>query len=80
LGNDGWPIQLGFMNSARVLTGWYELRQASRFSRTDRIVSAEVHDRYPARRPDLVRDFHTTSPASLVTMAGSSGTSGGNAV
>jgi predicted DNA-binding transcriptional regulator YafY len=53
-----WPIQLGFMDSARVLTGWCELRQAFRFFRTDRIVSAEVHDRYPARRADLVRDFH----------------------
>jgi predicted DNA-binding transcriptional regulator YafY len=46
------------MDNARVLTGWCELRQAFRFFRTDRIVSAEVHDRYPARRADLVRDFH----------------------
>jgi predicted DNA-binding transcriptional regulator YafY len=53
-----WPIQLGFMDNARVLTGWCELRKAFRFFRTDRIVSAEVHDRYPARRADLVRDFH----------------------
>jgi predicted DNA-binding transcriptional regulator YafY len=54
-----WPIQLGFMDDARVLTGWCELRQAFRFFRTDRIVSAEMHDRYPARRADLVRDFHS---------------------
>ena len=54
-----WPIQLGFMDNARVLTGWCELRQAFRFFRTDRIVSAEMHDRYPARRADLVRDFHS---------------------
>ncbi len=53
-----WPIQLGFMDNARVLTGWCELRQAFRFFRTDRILSAELHDRYPARRADLVRDFH----------------------
>ncbi len=53
-----WPIQLGFMDNARVLTGWCELRRAFRFFRTDRIVSAEPHDRYPARRADLVRDFH----------------------
>ena len=53
-----WPIQLGFMDNARVLTGWCELRQAFRFFRTDRIVAAELHDRYPARRADLVRDFH----------------------
>lgn len=54
-----WPIQLGFMDNARVLTGWCELRQAFRFFRTDRIVSVDLQDRYPARRSDLVRDFHT---------------------
>jgi predicted DNA-binding transcriptional regulator YafY len=52
-----WPILLGFMDSARVVTGWCELRQAFRFFRTDRILSAEPRDRYPARRTDLVRDF-----------------------
>jgi predicted DNA-binding transcriptional regulator YafY len=53
-----WPIQLGFMDSARVLTAWCELRKAFRFFRTDRVVSAELRDRYLARRTDLVRDFH----------------------
>jgi predicted DNA-binding transcriptional regulator YafY len=53
-----WPIQLGFMDSARVVTGWCELRQAFRFFRTDRIASAEICGRYPARRADLIRDFH----------------------
>jgi predicted DNA-binding transcriptional regulator YafY len=53
-----WPIQLGFMDSARVVTGWCELRKAFRFFRTDRISSAEICDRYPARRADLIRDFH----------------------
>jgi predicted DNA-binding transcriptional regulator YafY len=52
-----WPIQLGFTNNARVLTGWCELRTGFRFFRTDRIVSAELRDRYKARRADLVRDF-----------------------
>jgi predicted DNA-binding transcriptional regulator YafY len=52
-----WPIQLGFMDNARVLTGWCEPRKAFRFFRTDRIVSAEPRDRYKARRVDLVRDF-----------------------
>ncbi len=52
-----WPTQLGFMENARVLTGWCELRRAFRFFRTDRIVSAELRDRYPARRVDLMRDF-----------------------
>jgi predicted DNA-binding transcriptional regulator YafY len=53
-----WPIQLGFINSARVVTGWCELRKAFRFFRTDRISSAEIGDRYPARRADPIRDFY----------------------
>jgi predicted DNA-binding transcriptional regulator YafY len=52
-----WPIQLGFMNNARVLTAWCELRAAFRFFRTDRIGAAEPLDRYPARRGDLLHDF-----------------------
>jgi predicted DNA-binding transcriptional regulator YafY len=52
-----WPIQLSFMDNARVVTGWCELRKAFRFFRTDRISSAEICDRYPARRADLIRDL-----------------------
>jgi predicted DNA-binding transcriptional regulator YafY len=52
-----WPIQLGFMDNARVITGWCELREAFRFFRTDRILSAEPRERYPGRRSDLVRTF-----------------------
>lgn len=52
-----WPIQLGFMNNARVLTAWCELRAAFRFFRTDRIGAAEPLDRYPALRGDLLPDF-----------------------
>jgi predicted DNA-binding transcriptional regulator YafY len=53
-----WPIQLSFMDNARVVTGWCEPRKAFRFFRTDRISSAEICDRYPARRADLIRDFY----------------------
>ena len=52
-----WPILLGFTDSVRVMTGWCELRQAFRFFRTDRILSAELLDRYQARREDLLRAF-----------------------
>jgi predicted DNA-binding transcriptional regulator YafY len=52
-----WPILLGFMDKARVLTGWCELREAYRFFRTDRILSAEPLDRYRVKRADLVRVF-----------------------
>jgi predicted DNA-binding transcriptional regulator YafY len=53
-----WPIQLSFMDKARVVTAWCELRTAFRFFRTDRILAATPLDRYPARRADLLRDFH----------------------
>lgn len=52
-----WPIQLGFMESARVVTAWCELRRAFRFFRTDRILSATLGERYPKRRAMLLRDF-----------------------
>lgn len=52
-----WPVQLGFMDNARVLTAWCEMRGAFRFFRTDRILSADTRDRYPRRRSDLVREF-----------------------
>ena len=50
-----WPIQLGFMDQARVLCAWCELRQDFRTFRTDRIVAMMPLDRYPAQRADLVR-------------------------
>jgi len=50
-----WPIQLGFLDQARVLCAWCELRQDFRTFRTDRIVTMTRLDRYPAQRADLVR-------------------------
>jgi predicted DNA-binding transcriptional regulator YafY len=50
-----WPIQLGFMDEARVLCAWCELRRDFRTFRTDRIVGMARLDRYPAPRADLVR-------------------------
>jgi predicted DNA-binding transcriptional regulator YafY len=57
-----WPFQLGFMDNARVVVAWCELRGAFRFFRTDRIVSAVAAERYPARRADLLRDFQAQLP------------------
>jgi predicted DNA-binding transcriptional regulator YafY len=54
-----WPIQLGFMDQARVLCAWCELRQDFRTFRTDRIVAITSLDRYPAQRADLVRRLRT---------------------
>ncbi len=53
-----WPILLSFMDNARVLACWCELREAFRFFRTDRILLAKPCDRYPKRRADMVRDLH----------------------
>jgi predicted DNA-binding transcriptional regulator YafY len=50
-----WPVQLGFLDQARVLCAWCELRQDFRTFRTDRIVTMTRLDRYPAQRADLVR-------------------------
>lgn len=50
-----WPVQLGFMDRARVLAAWCELRQDFRTFRTDRIATLALLDRYPGRRADLVR-------------------------
>jgi len=54
-----WPIQLGFMDQARVLFAWCELRQDFRTFRTDRIGAMTQLDRYPAQRADLVRRLRT---------------------
>lgn len=52
-----WPIQLGFLDNARIVTAWCQLRQAFRFFRTDRILSATIGERYPKRRAVLLREF-----------------------
>jgi len=52
-----WPIVLGFMDSARALGAWCELRQDFRTFRTDRILSAKEGERFPGRRADLLRRY-----------------------
>jgi predicted DNA-binding transcriptional regulator YafY len=59
-----WPIQLGFMDRARVLAAWCELRQDFRTFRTDRIVLLAPLDRYPGRRAGLMRLLRTHLDAS----------------
>lgn len=53
-----WPVQIGFMDSARVLAVWCELRDAFRTFRTDRILSIVEGSHYPARRAELIRSLH----------------------
>jgi predicted DNA-binding transcriptional regulator YafY len=59
-----WPIQLGFMEAARALFAWCELRGDVRTFRTDRIGVAALLDRYPASRDDLVRRLRSHLAAS----------------
>ncbi|WP_347900439.1 YafY family protein [Pseudomonas purpurea] len=55
-----WPLALGFFNEVRVIVAWCELRSAYRTFRTDRIAAANVQgERYPGRRSDLLRTWHT---------------------
>ena len=69
-----WPIQLGFMDQARVLGAWCELRQDFRTFRTDRITAMTRLDQYPAQRVDLVRRLR----AHLEGMANRTNTPDGN--
>jgi predicted DNA-binding transcriptional regulator YafY len=51
-----WPVALGFLDKARVLVAWCELRQDYRTFRTDRIAeAADVGARYPGRRAALLK-------------------------
>ena len=59
-----WPILLGFMDRARVLAAWCEMRQDFRTFRTDRIVSLAPLDRYPGRRADLMHRLRAHLDAS----------------
>ncbi|OTG88310.1 transcriptional regulator [Acinetobacter sp. ANC 4558] len=52
-----WPIQLGFLENVRIVTAWCELRQAFRFFRTDRILTAIPSIRYPKQRAILLNEF-----------------------
>jgi predicted DNA-binding transcriptional regulator YafY len=53
-----WPVQIAFMDNARVLAAWCELRKAFRTFRTDRILEAKEGARYPGRRSELMRALH----------------------
>ncbi|HVJ53004.1 MAG TPA: YafY family protein [Aliidongia sp.] len=63
-----WPLALGFMNEARVLVAWCEVRQDYRSFRTDRIAAAEpVEQRYPGRRAALLEAWRVRTQSALLT-------------
>jgi predicted DNA-binding transcriptional regulator YafY len=50
-----WPIAIGYMDYARMLVAWCELRADFRHFRADRVIAAEFLDeRYP-ERPGILR-------------------------
>lgn len=53
-----WPIAVTFCARVRLLAAWCELRESYRHFRTDRIAGvAEVGEKYPRRRHDLIREW-----------------------
>ncbi|MEJ1159392.1 helix-turn-helix transcriptional regulator [Prosthecomicrobium sp. N25] len=54
-----WPIALGYLEAARILIAWCELRQGFRHFRTDRIDRVdELAERYPTRRAVLLKSWN----------------------
>ena len=49
-----WPVVIGYLEAARMLIAWCELRRGFRSFRIDRIQSATFLDKhYPERAPML---------------------------
>jgi len=53
-----WPFALGYLDGARIIIGWCELRQGIRHFRADRIsLISPTNIRYPRRRASLMKDW-----------------------
>ena len=50
-----WPIAIGYLNSARLLVGWCELRKDFRHFRLDRVADAQYLDERFPERPAVLR-------------------------
>lgn len=50
-----WPIAIGYLNSARLLIGWCELRRDFRSFRLDRVADAQFLDEKFPERPAVLR-------------------------
>jgi predicted DNA-binding transcriptional regulator YafY len=56
-----WPVIIGYMDAARLLIGWCELRQDFRRFRIDRIAGADfLEERYPDRPAALMARWRKT--------------------
>ncbi|MCX7565835.1 YafY family protein [Sulfitobacter sp. F26169L] len=53
-----WPFFLSYLDGARLISAWCELREEIRHFRTDRMSNlTELPARYPKRRHDLIKDW-----------------------
>ncbi|MGF6899770.1 WYL domain-containing protein [Paraburkholderia sp. GAS348] len=63
-----WPVQIGFMDSVRVLAAGCELREAFRTFHTDRILEAIEGLYCPASRSELIRGLREQlAPSDCIT-------------
>jgi predicted DNA-binding transcriptional regulator YafY len=61
-----WPIALAFMEKARVLAAWCELRNGFRHFRADRIRQIDpLRLRYPTRRHALLKQWQAEQKIQL---------------
>ena len=66
-----WPVAVGYMETARVLAAWCELRRDFRHFRTDRVAGADfLEERYPARPAALRAQWRKSlTPRSRLAIA-----------
>ena len=65
-----WPVLLGYRDTGRILAAWCELRQAFRYFRTDKMVSAEMlSDAIPERSRALRMRWEVAMAAERATYA-----------
>lgn len=65
-----WPFALGYMEQARLLVGWCELRQATRHFRADRLLAVEPQaNSYPTARQQLLNEWAREQGIELETAA-----------
>jgi predicted DNA-binding transcriptional regulator YafY len=65
-----WPFALGYMEQARLLVAWCELRGANRHFRVDRLQTVEVQaSPYPTPRQRMLKQWLTEQGITLDTPA-----------
>ncbi len=76
-----WPVMIGYVETARMLAAWCEMRADFRHFRIDRILAAEFLDlRYPARPAELRARWraHLAAQSAAKSSATASSSPGGS--